>query len=191
MSTTPRRTLKKRHLVEFLQFGIVGGSGVIVNFAVFYALKKITGVDEHQIRDILFPLWPTPKNFRLYHLFAMVAFLIANVWNFEINRRWTFGKGGRASKRRFARFFAVGLAAQLLGLVIMSALMSPGSVIGLPRDILDGSTGLRTPSYWAQAIQVLCTTPISFVLQKLWTFTGNGPGSRPTPVEPERLTTAG
>ncbi len=191
MSTSPPRTIKKRHLVEFLKFGIVGGSGVIVNFAVFYALKKTTGVDELQIRDILFPLWPTPKNFRLFHLFAMIAFLVANAWNFEINRRWTFGKGGRASKRRFARFFAVGLAAQLLGLVIMSALMSPGSVIGLPRDLLDGSTGLRTPSYWAQAIQVICTTPISFVLQKLWTFTGKGPRPQPTPVEPERLTTPG
>lgn len=181
MTSPPRRTLKKRHFVEFLKFGMVGGSGVLVNLAVFYVLVKITGVDDHEIRQSLFQLWPTGKFFRIYHLFAMTAFVVANLWNFELNRRWTFGKGGRARKRRFVRFFLVGLLAQMIGLVIMSGLMTPGSLIGLPRDILDGSSGLRTASYWAQAIQVICTTPISFVLQKLWTFAGRGGHPAPDP----------
>ncbi|WP_219106318.1 GtrA family protein [Austwickia sp. TVS 96-490-7B] len=167
-----------------MKFGLVGGSGVIVNLAVVVVLQKLTGMNDHQVREALFQLWPTSKSVRVYHLFAMAAFVVANVWNFEINRFWTFGGENRASRKRLLRFFAVGLVAQLFGLFIMTLLMTPGSLFGLPRDVFDGSTGLRRPLYWAQLIQVLCTTPISFVLQKLWTFASLGSDSDASESEP-------
>lgn len=177
-------TIKAHHWVEFLRFGLVGGSGVLVNLVVFILASKLIPLDEHQI---LFGLWPTPKNFRAYHLMAMIAFLVANLWNFELNRVWTFKRGGKSSRQRFLRFFLVGLAAQIFGLAIMSLLLHPESPISLPRSILDGSSGFRTPKYWAQLIQVICTTPISFVLQKLWTFRGTGhrPDPEPAPADAE------
>ena len=36
--------------------------------------------------------------------------------------------------------------------------------------VLDDSTGFRTRLYWAQLIVIVVVTPISFVLNKLWTF---------------------
>jgi hypothetical protein len=48
--------------------------------------------------------------------------------------------------------------------------MHPGSPLSLPPSIFDDSTGLRTRLYWAQLITVVIITPVSFVLNKLWTF---------------------
>jgi membrane fusion protein (multidrug efflux system) len=48
--------------------------------------------------------------------------------------------------------------------------MHHGSPISLPTDSLDDSTGLRTRLYWAQLIVIAVVTPLSFVLNKLWTF---------------------
>jgi len=36
--------------------------------------------------------------------------------------------------------------------------------------VFDNSTGFRTRLYWAQLIVIAVTTPVSFVLNKLWTF---------------------
>ena len=67
-------------------------------------------------------------------------------------------------------FLAVGLAGQMVGLLLITALMHPHSPIGLPSDVFDNSTGFRTKLYWANLITIACVTPINFVLNKLWTF---------------------
>jgi putative flippase GtrA len=36
--------------------------------------------------------------------------------------------------------------------------------------VLDDSTGFRTRLYWAQLIVIGVVMPLSFVLNKLWTF---------------------
>jgi putative flippase GtrA len=101
----------------------------------------------------------------------MIAFLVANLWNFQLNRRWTFRSAEHSGWwREFGPFLAVGLAAQLIGLGILTLLMHPGSIFSLPSDLLDNSTGFRTKYYWAQLITIGFTVPISFVLNKLWTF---------------------
>lgn len=166
----PRKTVQKRHVVEFLQFGIVGGSGFVVNLAATVALAKIFTAAGAQQGSALFPLFVMDKNFRVYHLISTLAFVIANVWNFELNRAWTFRKGGKSSRTRFARYFLIGAVAQIVGLWLLTLLMNPHTIIGLPRDVFDSSTGLRTPLYWSQLIQIVLTMPVSFVLQKLWTF---------------------
>lgn len=165
--------MKKHHVVEFIQFGLVGGSGFFVNMAVFIILSKlVTGDDPARAHEVLFPLFLFDKNFRVYHLLSTIAFVVANIWNFELNRVWTFRKGGKSSRKRFSRYFLIGAAAQLVGLVIMSFLLHPASPIHLPRDVFDDSSGLRNAKYWAQLIQIIATMPVSFVLQKLWTFAG-------------------
>ena len=59
---------------------------------------------------------------------------------------------------------------QVLGLALLTLLMHPDSAISLPRDVLDDSSGLRNRLYWAQLIVITVVTPLSFVLNKLWTF---------------------
>jgi putative flippase GtrA len=48
--------------------------------------------------------------------------------------------------------------------------MHPSSPLALPASVLDDSTGFRTRLYWAQLIVIGVVMPLSFVLNKLWTF---------------------
>jgi hypothetical protein len=59
---------------------------------------------------------------------------------------------------------------QAIGLVVLTLLMNRGSPLALPTGVLDDTTGLRTRLYWAQLIVIVLVTPLSFVLNKLWTF---------------------
>ncbi len=48
--------------------------------------------------------------------------------------------------------------------------MHPHSPFVLPNEVFDGSSGLRTKVYWAQLIAVVLVTPVSFAINKIWTF---------------------
>jgi hypothetical protein len=73
----------------------------------------------------------------------------------------------------------------VVGLAILTLLMHPGSIFSLSTTFFDNSTGFRTRFYWAQLIQIALVTPLSFVLNKIWTF--SSVRSRPAlpPVEDE------
>jgi putative flippase GtrA len=156
-----------RNAVQFVRFAVVGGSGVLVNLLVLVLVKRLGPHPE----DAIVALAPTDFHVRWYHVYSTIAFLVANLWNFQLNRWWTF----RSSKhsawwREYWPFLAVGLLGQAIGLVLLTLLMHPGSPIALPVDPLDDTTGLRTRLYWAQLIVIVVVTPLSFVLNKVWTF---------------------
>jgi putative flippase GtrA len=48
--------------------------------------------------------------------------------------------------------------------------MHPDSIFSLSPTIFDNSTGFRTRFYWAQLITIAIVTPVSFLLNKVWTF---------------------
>ena len=149
------------------RFGLVGGTGVLVNLLTVVLCNKI-GPDAYGVAVDL-PL--TDFNIRWYHVFSMIAFLVANLWNFQLNRRWTFRSAAHASWiREYLPFLAVGLLGQIVGLGILTLLMHPGSAISLSPQFFDDSTGFRTRLYWAQLITIAVVTPLSFVLNTLWTF---------------------
>jgi putative flippase GtrA len=149
------------------RFGIVGFSGVFANLLVTILCNKI-GPDEDNI-FVNLPL--TDYNVRWYHVFSTIAFLVANLWNFQLNRLWTFRSAKHAGwLSEYFPFLTVGLLAQVVGLAILTLLMHPDSPLALPPHIFDDSTGFRTRLYWAQLITIGVVTPISFVLNKLWTF---------------------
>lgn len=164
---------------QFFKFGLVGGSGTAVNLLVFYLSKKIAewtaGINE---REAFMNLFGTDFNIRWYHVFATIAFLVANTWNYQLNRLWTFRSVQKVSWiRGFFPFLLTGVGAFLVSQAVLTLLMNPTSPIGLPEHIFDDSTGLRTKSYWAQAISIIVAMPINFVINKLWTFR-----SKPTEV---------
>jgi len=153
--------------IQLFRFALVGGSGVVVNLFVAIMCKKI-GPDEN---GIFFDLPLTEFNVRWYHVYSTIAFLVANLWNFQLNRWWTFRSSKHATWwREYWPFLAVGMLGQAIGLVLLTLLMHHGSPIALPTDPLDDTTGLRTRLYWAQLIVIVVVTPLSFVLNKLWTF---------------------
>ncbi|MEO7448942.1 MAG: GtrA family protein [Humibacillus sp.] len=149
------------------RFGVVGASGVLVNMLTLILVKKLGP----EVREAIVGIPLTSFNVRWYHLYSTIAFLVANLWNFQLNRSWTFRTSNRVAWwREYLPFFAVGLLGQLVGLVLLTLLMHEGSPLHLSETVFDNSTGLRTRLYWAQLLVIVVVTPVSFVLNKLWTF---------------------
>lgn len=159
---------RHRHNVRLLaRFAAVGASGVLVNMIALIVAKRLGPLPELEV--LALPVGDF--HIRWYHVYSTLAFLVANLWNFQLNRSWTFRSVGFARWRReYWPFLAVGLLGQALGLVLLTLLMHRGSPLSLPTEILDDSTGLRTRLYWAQLIVIGLVTPLSFVLNKVWTF---------------------
>jgi putative flippase GtrA len=93
---------------QLLKFGLVGGSGYLVNLAVFAALADVLGA-QHTIA-------------------SLASFAVAVTNNFIWNRHWTFGPGDGQAGFQAARFFVVSLAALGLNLVVLEALLRDGVV---------------------------------------------------------------
>ena len=54
----------------------------------------------------------TSFNIRWYHVMSMVAFMVANLFNFQLNRWWTFGSHRHSGWwREYWPFLTVGLIA--------------------------------------------------------------------------------
>ncbi|WP_448852274.1 GtrA family protein [Corynebacterium sp. 335C] len=178
--TASTQLLSPRHrrvLRQFIQFAIVGGTGVVVNTGVAVLCRKAGlefGVSEH---DAFMNLLGTRWNIRWSHVYATIAFLLANVWNFQLNRSWTFKVEHKPNWfRQFLPFLLAGLSGLVVSLVTITLLTNPTSPLALPEHIFDDSTGLRTRFYWANLIGVLLGTPANFIINKLWTFRLRGRG---------------
>jgi putative flippase GtrA len=93
---------------ELIKFGMVGGSGYLINLGVFAFLSGNLGV---------------------HHLIAAIgAFCVAFASNFFWNRHWTFGAAGGHAGFQAARFFAVSVAALLINLAVLQALVGGTSM---------------------------------------------------------------
>jgi putative flippase GtrA len=99
-----------RHPANWLQlvkFGLVGGSGYLINLAVFALLTGSLGV---------------------HHLAAAVgAFCVAVTNNFLWNRHWTFAAGDGHAGFQAARFFAISIASLAINLVVLELLVASGT----------------------------------------------------------------
>jgi len=180
----------RRHrasLGQFVRFGLVGGSGVGVNFVVYYAAAKLSPLAWSSANSPKTGVWwdlpLTDFNIRWYHVFSMLAFVVANCWNYWFNRHWTFravmrSEGHPTGWVSFGRFFLVGLLAQLVGLVVETLLLHANSPLQLPPSVFDESSGLRNPAYLAHFIMICVTIPVSFLLNKFWSFRSHAPVER-------------
>lgn len=102
--------------LQLLKFGVVGGSGYLINLAVFAVLAGGLG---------------------LHHLAAAVAaFCVALANNFLWNRHWTFEAGHGHPGFQAARFFAVSVAALLINLAALELLISGASMDDLPAQAI-------------------------------------------------------
>ena len=166
---TPTKRDWRRIVVEFIKFGFVGGSGVLVNLVVAYLMTQLNGGVSNDNR-VLFEL-AGPYAFRYTLLVWIVGFLVANLWNFQLNRSWTFK---RTRRRRwwseFWPFFTIGLVAAALGALIKIGLTNPTSPIYLPDPPFNDHEGLRARAYWSQLFTIVATMPINYLVNKLWTF---------------------
>ena len=91
-----------------------------------------------------------------YMAAAVVAFCVAVLNNFWWNRHWTFEAGDGHAGFQAARFFIVSLIALGFNLLLLKGLVMAG--MG------------KIP---AQAVAVICVTPVNFIGNKLWSFHGD------------------
>ena len=109
-------TRRPANWVQLFKFGVVGGSGYVVNLLAFSALVAGAGV---------------------HHIAAAVgAFCVAVTNNFILNRIWTFrGSEGHAGFQA-ARFFTVSLAALAINLVVLYLLADVAGLGDLPAQAI-------------------------------------------------------
>ena len=101
----------------------------------------------------------------------VAAFLVANLFNFVLNRHWTFRHGAKAPFwSEFWPFLTVGAVAAFAGIFIKVALTNPTSPAYLPAPWFHEDAGIQSREYWAQLLTIGITMPINFVVNKLWTF---------------------
>lgn len=95
--------------LQLLKFAVVGGSGYLVNLAVFALLAD---------------------NFGIHHAIAAVgAFCVAVTNNFLWNRYWTFGPGDGRAGFQAVRFLTVSLLSLVLNLAVLEAILA-GTEVG-------------------------------------------------------------
>jgi putative flippase GtrA len=157
----------RRNLGLLARFGVVGGSGVVVNLLTLVVLRRLGPHFEQAV----VALGTSDFNLRWYHVYSTIAFLVANLSNFQLNRTWTF-RSSRHSRwwHEYWPFLVVGLGGQVVGLALLTLLLHPSSPLSLPTDVFDDSSGLRSRLYWSQLIVIGVVMPVSFVFNKLWTF---------------------
>lgn len=159
-----------RSLRQFLKFGIVGGSGVLVNMVVNVIMNGLNG-GAINASNVLWAIPGTEFNLRFTHLAWIVPFLVANLWNFQLNRGWTFRSSQAASWwGEFWPFLFVGSVAAAAGLLLKILMVNPTSPLFLPEAYFHEGKGIWSREYWAQLIAILFTMPINFIVNKLWTF---------------------
>jgi putative flippase GtrA len=120
--------------LQLVRFAIVGGTGFVLNLGV-YALC---------VHPLSVP----------YQAAAVVAWLVAVLNNFVLNRHWTFDASAGRIHFQALRFFVVSLVAFAFGLLLLTALVELGGVAKVP----------------AQALAVAASTPLNFLGNKLWSF---------------------
>ncbi len=125
MSTSePRPVLRRIHhgtrkpdnWLQLLRFGLVGGSGYVVNLAVFALLTGV--LDVHHIPA------------------AIGAFCVAVINNFWWNRHWTFDAGDGHAGFQAARFFTVSLIGLAVNLALLELFVSVVELPELPAQAL-------------------------------------------------------
>ena len=115
--TRVRAGMGRRHnWVQLVKFGVVGGSGYVVNLCVFAFVFEVLNV---------------------HHLIAATAaFVVGVANNFWWNRHWTFRAGAGRADVQAPRFFAVSVVAFLFALAMLEVLVSVVGVAELPAQAI-------------------------------------------------------
>lgn len=106
-------------------------------------------------------------------LAAMIAAAVSLACSFALNRRWTFPGTGDRTTGRATRFVVVWLAFLAIALPTLALLVN---VAHLQRVL-------------AQALIIFVGAPVSYVIQRRWTFrpTDAKESAPPAPIEPAPL----
>ena len=131
--------------LQLVRFGLVGGFGFALNLAVYAFCVHVIGID--------------------YHAAAVVAWLVAVLNNFVLNRHWTFDAGDGRVHFQAMRFLVVSLVAFGVSLLLLTLFVEAAGIAKVP----------------AQALAVAISMPLNFLGNKLWSFRSEVPMLRTEP----------
>lgn len=97
--------IARKGIRQFVKFGIVGFSGLLVNLVLFTVLQHV--VPNHSA-----PLQ--------YNVIYSIGFLAGAVSNYFLNRSWTFKSNAHAG-RESLQFITVSVVALIVGLLVSAA----------------------------------------------------------------------
>ncbi len=120
--------------LQLVRFGLVGGVGFAVNLAVYTLCVHGIGID--------------------YRVSSVVAWLVAVINNFVLNRHWTFDASDGRARFQAIRFLVVSLVAEAFSLLLLTLFVQ----------------GVGLPKVPAQALAVAASMPLNFLGNKLWSF---------------------
>ena len=84
---------------KFLKFGVVGFSGIFVDFGITYLFKEKLKIHKYVANSL--------------------GFIMATISNYILNRYWTFNTGQGVQFSQFSKFFGIAL----IGLVLNNLLI--------------------------------------------------------------------
>ncbi len=113
----------------------------------------IVGASGYVVNLVVFTLAVDALGFG-HRLAAVAAFAVALTNNFLWNRRWTFRARSGHVGFQAARFLTVSLTAFLLNLIVLELLVTVADMPEVP----------------AQAVAIVCATPLNFLGNRLWSF---------------------
>src|SRR6185437_6529241 len=125
---------KPANWLQLVRFGLVGGMGFVVNVAVYALAVHGAGLE--------------------YRAASVVAWLVAVLNNFVLNRHWTFDAGDGRAHHQAGRFLLVSLLAEAVSLLLLTLFVEVAHLEKVP----------------AQALAVAASMPFNFLGNKLWTF---------------------
>lgn len=96
--------LSKAFILKFIKFGIVGASGMIIDFSLTYFFKEIIKVQKYIANSI--------------------GFTVAAISNYFLNRIWTFESHNPDIPVEFTEFFIISLIGLAINTLILYILVS-------------------------------------------------------------------
>jgi putative flippase GtrA len=132
---------RPRWLRQFVKFAIVGASGTVINLGVF-SLIIFVYVKAAETRPLV-----------VEQVASGIAFCVAVISNYYLNRRWTFRHSGPVIAH-FGRFFLVSCLGLALNVFFYTALHSWA---GLGEHL-------------SELLAIACVMPLNFVGSKFWAF---------------------
>ncbi|MCB0881967.1 MAG: GtrA family protein [Thermoleophilia bacterium] len=127
------RKATRKDWSQLVRFCAVGASGFVVNLIVFSLAFELAGMHHTAA--------------------AVVAFCVAWVNNFILNRQWTFTAVHGSPLRQGVRYLATSVLSLVLNLGILEVLVRAGA-----------------PEIPAQAVAIVAVTPVGFLLGRRWAF---------------------
>jgi putative flippase GtrA len=102
--------------LQLVRFGLVGGTGFVVNVGVYALCVHALGVD--------------------YRGAFVLAWLVAVTNNFLLNRHWTFDAAAGSVRFQAIRFFVVSAAAAAFGFLLLTLLVEGAGMAKVPAEAL-------------------------------------------------------